>query len=173
MSNKLKETLIKKIDQLEENPETGKVSFKARTHLVEGVLTNASIRKFNLNVDEPLELGGNDIAPNPVELVLAALGTCQEIVYSAYAEVLGIKLNAVTVNVKGKLDLNGLFGTKDGIEAGFKKIEYETEIITDESPNKINQLIALVDSHCPVLDTLKRPVDVEGRVTVKANKAAA
>ncbi len=173
MSNKLKETLANKIDQLKQNPESGKLSFKTRTHLVNGVLTNASIRKFNLNVDEPHELGGSDIAPNPVELVLAALGTCQEIVYSAYAEVLGFKLDAVNIDVKGNLDLNGLFGTVEKTVPGFEEIEYETEIISNESEENIRQLITLVESHCPVLDTLTRPIPVSGKVKIRQSKAAA
>ena len=34
--------------------------------------------------------------PNPVEIVLAALGTCQEITYRAYATALGIPLERVS-----------------------------------------------------------------------------
>ena len=161
MSVTLKETLVKKIDELKTNPSKGKVTFRADTYLVNGVLTNAAIRKFNLNVDEPHELGGNDIAPNPVELVLAALGTCQEIVYSAYAEVLGIKLDSVKIGVKGTLDLRGLFAIDPEVVPGFESVEYSTEIISNESQDKINQLITIVEQHCPVLDILKRNIDVK------------
>jgi uncharacterized OsmC-like protein len=41
----------------------------------------SQIRGFKTTIDEPLELGGTDSGPNPVELLLAALGGCQEIVY--------------------------------------------------------------------------------------------
>ena len=43
-------------------------------------------------VDEPRDIGGSDEAINPVELVLVALGTCQEIMYAAYAAVMGIQV---------------------------------------------------------------------------------
>ncbi len=173
MSASLKDTLVNKIAELKENPEKGKSVFRAQTRLVNGVLTNASIRQFNLNIDEPTDLGGNDIAPNPVELLLAALGTCQEIVYSAYAEVLGIKLDAVEVDVKGVLDLQGLFATNENVRAGYEQINYDTTLITNESKDKVEQLISLVESHCPVLDTLNNGVSITGKVNILEKKAAA
>lgn len=63
------------------------------------------MREHKLVVDEPPDLGGSDAGPNPVELVLAALGTCQEITYRAYATTLGIPLERVSVNLTGTIDL--------------------------------------------------------------------
>lgn len=171
--SQLKHTLEQAIESFKNNPQSAKVIFRAQTYLVNGVLTNATIRKFNLNVDEPKELGGTDIAPNPVELLLAALGTCQEIVYSAYAAILGIELDSVSVDVKGELDLQGLFALGENINPGFQNIEYTTEIISPESREKLDNLVALVESHCPVLDTLTRSINVKGRVKINGNSKAA
>lgn len=169
----LKNKLNKTIENLKNNPDKTEVTFSARTELVNGLLTNASIRKFNINIDEPKELGGTDIAPNPVEYILAALGSCQEIVYSAFAEVLGIKLNSVKIDVKGSLDLKGLFGLDESVNPGFNNITYETLITSDESPEKIKELVKLVESHCPVQDTLTRAVNVTGNVKINNQPIAA
>jgi putative redox protein len=59
-------------------------------------------------------LGGADTAPNPVEYILAALGSCQEITYRLYADALGIPLNGVSVELTGAIDLRG-FSTSDGV----------------------------------------------------------
>nr|WP_319776174.1 OsmC family protein [uncultured Sphaerochaeta sp.] len=169
----LKNKLVKKIESLKTSPSSSKAVFRSETRLVEGVLCNATIRQFNLNVDEPAELGGNDIAPNPVELVLAALGTCQEILYGAYSAVLEIPVDAVKVNVKGTLDLKGLFALDDNTKAGFQEIEYETEITSSAEEKDVQKLINLVENHCPVLDTLTRAVIVKGKtkITRKLNAA--
>jgi hypothetical protein len=53
-----------------------------------------------------------DTGPNPVEAVLAALATCQEITYRAYATTLGIPLESVSVTLEGSLDLRGFFAVK-------------------------------------------------------------
>ena len=160
-------------EAINKDPNNANVSFAARSYLVDNVLANVSIRKFNFNVDEPKELGGTDIAPNPVELVLAALASCQEIAFSAFAAYLGIELDQVKVHVKGNLDLRGFLAIKDSVSPGFQNIEYETIISSSEPEEKIKNLIEIVEKHCPVLDTLIRPISVTGNVKIKKSVAAA
>ena len=163
--SQLKKTLLQTIEGIKNNPDTSKVIFKAETKLLDGVCCSAKVRDFNdIIVDEPPSLGGGDKGMNPVELIAASLGTCQEIMYAAYASVMDIKLDSVTVDVKGYLDLKGLFGMDEAIPAGYSKIHYVTKIESREPDEKIEQLIQAVESHCPVLDTLIRPINVKGTV---------
>lgn len=165
----LKAALLNTIGNIKENPASANVVFRASTRLVEGVRCSASVRNFpELTVDEPPELGGRDAGINPVELVLAALGTCQEIMYSAYASVMDIPLDSVKVELKGYLDLHGLFGMTDA-PAGYKNIRFETKIESSADPEKIQQLIETVESHCPVLDTLIRSIDVSGTASLNGS----
>ena len=90
---------------LAENTHAGHVRFTSDSRQVHGLLSRAKMRNFELTVDEPPALAGTDQGPNPVELILAALGTCQEITYRFYADKMGIPLNSVSVIVKGSLDL--------------------------------------------------------------------
>lgn len=160
-SKSLADKLLQIIDKLKKSPDTpANVEFGAHTELVEGFLTKAQIRQFTLDIDEPPQLGGTDKGPNPVELVLAALGTCQEIVYAAYAAVLGIPLDSLKITVKGYLDARGLFGIAP-VPSGFSEIEYEVDIKSPAEPARIKELADTVNAHCPVLDTLQRPIDVK------------
>jgi uncharacterized OsmC-like protein len=104
-------------------------------------------------------------AGHPLETFLAALGTCQEITYAAYAAVMEIKLDKIEVDVKGDIDLRGYFGI-DEVKPGFSKITYVTRIVSSEPEEKILQLVAAVEAHCPVLDSIKTPIQVEGRVEI-------
>jgi len=170
----LKSALEKMICGIQGKPSCSNVVFRAETEWVEDVRCNVKIREFGpMCVDEPESLGGTNTAPNPVELVLAALGTCQEIMYSAYASVMGIKLKRVKVDVKGYLDLKGLFAMDETVPAGFKKINYETTIESDADRDSLQKLVQMVESHCPVYDTLSRPVEVKGAVTINGAKMAA
>lgn len=156
----LAERLNHIIGKLKNAPETPAVAeFEAKTELVGGFLTRAQIRQFNLYVDEPPKLLGTDKGPNPVELVLAALGTCQEIVYAAYAAVLGIPIDSIRISVKGRLDLRGLFNVAP-VPSGFMDIYYEVNIKSPADRNRIRDLADMVNAHCPVLDTLQRPINV-------------
>jgi putative redox protein len=156
----LAEKLNRIIDKLKKVPEGPAIAeFKTDTELVRGFLTKAQIRQFTLDVDEPPQLCGTDKGPNPAELVLAALGTCQEIVYAAYAAVIGIHLDSVKITVKGRLDARGLFNIAP-VPSGFTDIDYEVDIKSPAGRGKIKELAEIVNAHCPVLDTLQRPVNV-------------
>ena len=51
--------------------------------------------------DEPPGLGGTDTAPNPVEQILAALGSCLVIGYAANASAAGIEITDLKIEVEG------------------------------------------------------------------------
>lgn len=51
----------------------------------EGVRSVANIRGKQIVIDEPASLGGTDQGPNPVELVLAALGGCLNVLVASFA----------------------------------------------------------------------------------------
>src|SRR5271167_2066112 len=118
----LKEIIMQTQAHLRADAANAKAVFSVDSRQVENLRSEAKIRQFLLTVDEPPSLGGTDAGPNPVELVLAALGTCQEITYRAYATALGIPLESVSVKLEGSLDLRGFFAVKDGVRAGFSEI---------------------------------------------------
>ena len=170
----VKAALQATIGAITKNPKASNVVFRAETELVEDVRCSVKIRDFApFAVDEPADLGGTNAAVNPVELVLGALGTCQEIMYAAYASVMDIKLDKVKVDVKGYLDLKGLFAMDAAVPPGFRKICYETTIESPADTETLNKLVTIVESHCPVYDTLIRAVEVTGTVSINGSKPAA
>lgn len=167
----VKTALAAAIAGIEKNTNAAKVVFRAQTRLEQDVCCSAQVRSFPpMLVDEPPELGGGDAAPNPVELLLVALGTCQEIMYAAYAAVLDVKLDEVTVDCKGSLDLRGLFAMEESVPAGYSTIKFETSIKSSESHEKIRALMMMVEAHCPVLDTLVRPITISGQVSLNGEE---
>ena len=137
-------------------------TFAADTVLVDGFRTEARVRQFTMTVDEPESLGGSDQGPTPVEQVLAALGTCQEIVYATYARVLGIPIDALAVRAEGVLDPRGFFGVA-AVPVGFQEVSFAVDIQSPAASEDIARLVETVNEHCPVLDILRQPVPVAGR----------
>lgn len=169
----IKNTLLAAIGNIQQNPAGAKVVFRASTHLDEGMHCLGKVREFPaMSIDEPADLGGTDRGPNPVEVVLVALGTCQEIVYRAYAAVMGIQLESVKCNLRGYLDLRGLFAMQDDIRAGYQKIVFETEVVSSASREELHKLAQMVEKHCPVLNTLQEPVEVTGTVMINGQPLA-
>jgi uncharacterized OsmC-like protein len=147
--------------ELGRSPEMADVTFAADTTLVNGYQTEARIRDFGLTVDEPPLIGGTNTGPTPVELVLAALGTCQEIVYATYARTLGIPVDRVSVRAEGQLDLRGFFGVAD-VPAGFQNVSFTVDVDSPAPPEDVARLVEAVNAHCPVLDILRQPLPVTG-----------
>ena len=133
-------------------------TFSSKSKLTTGLRSTAKIRDYEIKADEPKSLGGTDTAPNPVEILLASLGTCQEITYKAYAQVLGIPLTRVSVEVDGHIDLRGFFAVSDEARPGFHKIEGTVTLDLPAPEEALEQLKGAVDAHCPVLDILANEV---------------
>jgi putative redox protein len=169
----LKDIIVETQTDLLANPDHAIATFSVDSRQVEGLRSETKIRQFNVTVDEPPNLGGTDTGPNPVEFVLAALATCQEITYRAYATALGIPLKSVSVTLEGSLDLRGFFAVKDGVRAGFNDVRGVVNLKSSAPDAELAKLKDVVDAHCPVLDILRAPVPVDLRLeTQRATQAA-
>lgn len=153
---------------LRADPSKAVVSFTSRSGLKSGFESQVKIRHHRITVDEPDALGGTDKGPNPVELVLAALGTCQEIAYRAHAAALGIPLESVRVELKGDLDLRGFFAVDDTIRPGYQSIRGTVHLSSSADPQSLERLHRHVDAHCPVLDIVSNPVPVDLDVAIES-----
>lgn len=132
-------------------------TFRVDSRQVDGLRSVVRIRGFEVPVDEPPSLGGADTAPNPVELALAALATCQEITYRLHADHLGIPLDGVAVTLEGELDLRGFFDVDAAVRPGFRAIRGTVKLDSPAPAAELERLKAHVDAHCPVLDLLANP----------------
>jgi putative redox protein len=135
-------------------PDAALATFRVDSRQVRGLRSDATIRSFEVGVDEPPTLGGADTAPNPVEYALLALASCQEITYRLHADHLGIPLDSVAVSLEGDLDLRGFFGVDHDVRPGFREIRGTVTLQSPAPAADLERLRAHVDAHCPVLDLL-------------------
>jgi uncharacterized OsmC-like protein len=147
-------------------PETSQLTTRVNATLREGYVVDVDMRKHQLVVDEPRGVGGTDLGPNPVELLLASLASCQAITYRVWAAKLGIALDHVEVALEGDIDLRGYFGVDDAVRPGYSALRLRVTLDGPETPMRYRRLADAVDGHCPVLDIAGVPVPVE-RVLVK------
>jgi uncharacterized OsmC-like protein len=172
MSAELKQLISDTQSAFRADPAAAKATFTSSSRLTEGFRSEVSIRQHRLAADEPPALGGADSGPNPVELVLAALGTCQEITYRAYATAMGIPLDSVSVELAGDIDLRGFFAVDESVRSGYQKIRGTVNIQSSASEVELQKLRAMVDAHCPVLDILTNKVPVSLSLSINPQKAA-
>jgi len=120
---------------------------------------------FEFAADEPVSVGGTGTAPNPVQMALAALGSCQAITYRYWAEELGLRLDGVTITVEADFDIGAFFGFSGAGTPAPSNVRCAVVLAGPEPPDRYEALAAAVDEHCPVLDLFSRPVPVERSVT--------
>ena len=77
------------------------------------------------------------------------------------ADALSLPLNEVRVELTGFQDLQGFLGVDNNIAAGFQEVRGSVFLDSTASDAELERLRQTVEQHCPVLDDLRRPVDVE------------
>ena len=121
----------------------------------EGVLSTAHIGDKEVLIDEPESLGGTDIAPNPVEYLLAGLGGCINVLVVTFAEQFDVVVEDVQVHVEGDLNPDGFLGKDPKARPGYEEIRYEIKVQSPSPQEQIDALIEHVNKYCPVKDTLE------------------
>jgi uncharacterized OsmC-like protein len=119
-----------------------------------GFRTTTAIRDFApIPTDEPEGLGGTDTAPNPVEQLLGALGSCLAIGYAANASAAGIRIDNLRIDVEGDLNLKSFLRLEPG-HAGSDTLRASVHIESDASDDAIAALHDTVVATSPVGHTL-------------------
>ncbi|MHA1596393.1 MAG: OsmC family protein [Candidatus Asgardarchaeia archaeon] len=135
-------------------------TFKVTVKRISGFHNKIKVKDFEIDEDEPESLGGTNKGPNPVELLLGALGSCLSTITTIYAKKRGIKVDDVEVELSGQLDPRGFQGLAD-VRPGLQKIEVKVKIKSPESREKLQELLDDVVKHCPVEDNLAHGVPIE------------
>lgn len=142
------------------DPQAAQITIRARAELGGGMRTDVDMRRHRIVVDEPRSVGGGDEGPNPVELALASLASCQAISYRVWAIKLGVALERVEVQADGDIDLRGFYGVDDSVRAGFSQVRLGVALHGPEPRESYERLAEAVDAHCPVLDLTGSAVPV-------------
>jgi uncharacterized OsmC-like protein len=123
-------------------------------------------RTHTIVADEPCELLGSDCAPNPQELLMAAVNACMTVGYVAGASLKGIKLEKLEIRTRGQLDLRGFLGLSDSVPPGYEAIDYEVFIRGDGSPEDFEEIHQTVMKTSPNYFNLNRPIRMNGTLRV-------
>jgi uncharacterized OsmC-like protein len=116
-------------------------------------------------------VGGHHDAPNPGELLCATLAACQDSTIRMVADLLGVQLSSLAVQVEGDVDLRGCLAVDQSVRVGFQSMQCRTQLGVPPGTDSrtVQLLLAAAERSCVVLDTLRHGVDVEtGLEIVKA-----
>jgi uncharacterized OsmC-like protein len=166
------------VDAIQKDPSQAKVAFNVTTcwagqtkteTVVDGYTIGGQrvTRRHKVVADEPFELLGGDSAPNPQELLMAALNACITVGYVAGASLQGITLEKIEIRTRGELDLRGFLGLSDTVPPGYEQIEYEVRIKGDGTPEQFDAIHQTVLKTSPNYFNVSRPISVKATLSVE------
>lgn len=147
------------------DPSAGQGSFTSVTEWVDAARARTTARSFVLETDEPEPLGGSDQAIDPMELLLAAVGTCLQIGWVTQAAQRDIDLRSLRIEVSGDYDLRGYLAVDDDVRPGFTTLRYDVAVDADASDDELAEIQAAAERTSPMFDNARNGAPVEGAVT--------
>ena len=163
------------VDAIKADNGLAKFQFRARNKWIDGGVNRSTIRDFFgagreddsrstafefTNGEPPVLLGDNEGA-NPVEFLLHALAGCVTTTFVLHATARGIKIEELSTELEGDLDLRGLLGLDDSVSPGYEQIRIRMNVKADCSDEQLDDLLAYTQQHSPVCNTVCRPVPVK------------
>lgn len=125
-------------------------------------------RHFEIAADEPAELLGLNSAPNPQEVLMAALNACMSVGYVANAAVMGIRIESLEIKTKGQLDLRGFLGLDENVKPGYEEVQYTVHIKTNAPQEKVEALHKLVMKTSPNFSNFASAIRMVPSLVVEA-----
>jgi len=131
------------------------------------------IRDFQTITDSPPDFAGYDLGPSSPELQLGVLGSCLNHSFLIQAAALQIPIESIAVDVEATLDPRAKTEGFETTPVYPHDIAYVVRIESSASPAQIEQLHAAVEQWCPILNLLKNPRTIIGRIELAQPLAVA
>jgi len=166
--------LVATLAAVKDNPSLGRFEFRARNRWISGGENRSTIKEFYgagreddsraepfvfTNGEPPVLLGTNEGA-NPVEYLLHALAGCVTTTTVLHAAARGIRIQRLSTEIVGTLDVQGLLALDANVPAGYEAIRIAMDIEADCTERELEELLRFAQEHSPVCNTVCRPVPV-------------
>jgi putative redox protein len=151
-------------EAIRKDPKLGQGSFTTVTEWVDGSLATTTARSFTIETDEPAPLGGTDKAIDPMELLLAAVGTCLQIGWVTHANRRGIDFRSLRIETKGDYDLQGYLGLDQSVPPGYLNISYTVEVESDADPGILEEIRVAAENGSPVTQNILKGTPIHSEV---------
>lgn len=108
-------------------------------------------------------VGGYHDAPNPGDILCAALAACLESTIRLIANRMGITLEKLEVEATANVDVRGTLVVDRDVPVGFQSMQCKVDIRATDvtSKEELQKLLAYAEYSCVNLQTLRKGVKIE------------
>jgi uncharacterized OsmC-like protein len=107
-------------------------------------------------------VGGDHDLPNPADLLCAALAACEDSAVRMIADLLGIRILDLRVEVTGDVDVRGTLAVDRSVKVGFRSMDCRVhlKVPQDTEAPRLAALRKQAEASCVNLDTLRSGVPI-------------
>ncbi|MCK5856069.1 MAG: OsmC family protein [Bacteroidales bacterium] len=124
---------------------------------------NISAGKFKMIIDEPEQMGGSNLGPSPVQVLLMALAGCLNVTAHEVAKQRELGLKSLSIEIEGNLDACTFMGCNDENRAGFENISVNMNAKFEKflMQETIDSWLEETERRCPVTDNIQSMTNIE------------
>jgi len=111
--------------------------------------------EWTIQADEPVEDGGNNSGPNPMQYFAVSLAACQNEQAQVVTEELSLSITELNIDLEIDLDLAGFMGMENHSNGSYKEVRLAATVKGDLTNEQVQELGKRVDARCPVLALLR------------------
>jgi uncharacterized OsmC-like protein len=166
--------MVDTVEAIKADASLARFQFRARNQWIGGGENRSTVRDFygagreddsretafEFTNGEPPVLLGNNEGANPVEFLLHALAGCVTTTFVLHATARGIRIDELSTELDGDMDLRGLLALSEAVSPGYERIRIRMRVKADCSKEELDDLLAFTEQHSPVCNTVCRPVPV-------------
>lgn len=128
---------------------------------LDGYKIETRSRQHTVFIDQPLDGGGSDTGPTPLEYLFVSLAGCIVTIGHIIAKQNRLPVRKIEVHIEGELDTDVLMGKNAEVRAGFSGIRVHTKINGDMSQEEKEAFLHAIDIRCPISDNIHNLSPIE------------
>ncbi|MHA1789809.1 MAG: OsmC family protein [Candidatus Helarchaeota archaeon] len=156
-------------EAIKKDPKNGEKNFNVIIESQEDGSFKATMgaKPFEIIIDAPENLGGKNLGPSPLFIILTAVGGCTAAVIKFWSMIMDVKIDHIKIFSRGHINLGGIFGTDDSLKSYYDNLRPVIQIKSSEPKEKIDELMKNVWEHTPIIGNFINKSDLVWKYTVK------
>ncbi len=164
------------VNEVKNDKIQSKIKYGVNIDWISGMKTKARVQNINLGgqklvrsfdfiMDEPNQLLGLNSNPTPQEYLMAGVAGCMAVTFVAGASLIGIRLESLSLEFNGELDLSGFLGISSVEPTSFKQFNCNFIVSGDGTKVQYEILRQRVLKHSPNYASMVNGVNIISKVT--------